>query len=333
MAPARASEVCLPSPMRWKLVVTVLVAVLVVGGGATLVLLRLAGSTGHGATAAARATPTPSPAVPISPAPTAVPTPSASPTPTPTPTPTASVSGACTGSQLDMVVEAAASASGGQEGVIALIGNDGGTACDLSGTLQAQLLGSSGSALPTSQGATPAGQAWLVPDRVALDPGDPQPGEATVTVSWRTGDTAPGVCSGSAPTVGELSLTVPGGGSVTAPVDTYPTLLQGMAPCDGDVQVGTITSVSSTATFITDAEDAANSDIEEEEGDRDHQLHPDRRAGLPHPERRDPGHRRRRFRVPVVRNRRRGRLLRLRVRGRRWLAPAGRALHPGPRSR
>ncbi|MGA2283458.1 MAG: hypothetical protein ABSH07_07240 [Candidatus Dormibacteria bacterium] len=253
--------------MRWKLLVTVLVAVLLVGGGATLVLLRLTGGTGHGATAAARATPTPSAAMPTSTAPAAVPTPSPSPTPTPTPTPSASISGACTGSQLDMVVGAASSASGGQEGVTALIGNDGGTACDLSGTLQAQLLGSSGSALPTSQAATPAGQAWLVPGRVALDPWDPQPGEATALISWRTGDTASGVCSGSAPVVGELSLTLLGGASVTAPVNTYPTLLQGMAPCEGDVQVGTITSVSSAATFTTDAEDAANSDIEEEEGE------------------------------------------------------------------
>jgi hypothetical protein len=166
-----------------------------------------------------------------------------------------------------MAVGAASSASGGQEGVTALIGNDAGTACNLTGTLQAQLLDSSGSALPTSQGSVPAGQAWLVPDRVALDPWDPQPGEATVTVSWHTGDTAPGVCSGSAPAVGELSLIVPGGGTVTAPVNTYPTLLQGMTPCDGDVQLGAITAVSSAATFTTDAEAAANSDIEEEEGE------------------------------------------------------------------
>ena len=140
-----------------------------------------------------------------------------------------------------MVVGAASSTAGGADGVTALIGNAGSAACALSGTLQIRLLGSSGSALATSQGIAPSGQAWLVPDRVALDPWDPQAGEATVLVSWHTGDTAPGVCSGSAPGVAELSLTVPGGGTVSAQVDPSPTLPQGMAPCKGIVQLGAIT--------------------------------------------------------------------------------------------
>jgi hypothetical protein len=166
-----------------------------------------------------------------------------------------------------MVVGAATSASGGQEGVTALLGNHAGTACDLSGTLQVQLLDGAGSALPTSPGPAPAGQAWLVPGRVALDPWDPQPGEATVLISWRTGDTGPGVCSGPAPAVGEVTLTIAGGGSVTAPVEPSPTLPQGMAPCQGAVQLGAITGVAAASGSATDAQSAADSNIEQEEGE------------------------------------------------------------------
>jgi hypothetical protein len=39
-----------------------------------------------------------------------------------------------------------------------------------------------------------------------------------------------------------------------------------MAPCQGTVQLGAVTSVASATTFTTDAQDAADSDIEEEEG-------------------------------------------------------------------
>ena len=53
---------------------------------------------------------------------------------------------------------------------------------------------------------------------------------------------------------------------MVAPVNPSPSLPQGMAPCQGTVQLGAITSVASAATFTTDAEDAADSEIEEEEG-------------------------------------------------------------------
>jgi len=179
-------------------------------------------------------------------------TPSVATTTTPTATPAAgATAGPCTGSDLDLVVGAGSNASGGQEGVTALIGNHSATACQLNGAVQLQLLSSSGASLTTSQGSTPTGEAWLVPDRVALDPWEPQPGEATVLISWHTGDSAPGVCSGSAPTVDQVSMGVPGGGTVTGPVDPTPLLSQGMAPCKGVVEVGAITQVSSIQSYAS----------------------------------------------------------------------------------
>jgi hypothetical protein len=165
-----------------------------------------------------------------------------------------------------MVVGAGSSSAGDQRGATVLIGNDGGAARDLSGTMQAQLLSAVGASLPTSQGTAPTGQAWLVPDRVALDPWEPQPGEATELISWHTGDTASGVCSGSAPAAGELSLTVPGGGSITAPVNPSPSLSEVMAPCRGVVTLGAITQITSAPISATDAQDAAASEVQEEEG-------------------------------------------------------------------
>jgi len=205
---------------------TVAAAVLLVGCGATS---APGGSTSHTASSATAGAATSAPAA----------------------TATAAAAGPCTGSELDLVVGAGSSASGGQEGVVALIGDHSSTACQLNGAVQLQLLASGGSALTTSQGSTPTGQAWLVPDRVALDPWEPQPGEATVLISWHTGDTAPGVCSGDAPAVDEVNLTVPGGGSVTAPVDPTPLLAQGMAPCQGVVEVGAITQVSSIQSYAS----------------------------------------------------------------------------------
>lgn len=251
--------------MRPRLLAGVLAAVVIVGGSAAFVVVRLSGSSrgGHAVAVATPAASSPSP----SPAPTAAtPTPAATPSSTPTASPSPAVADACASSQLNMVVGAGSSSAGGQRGVTVLIGNEGAAACDLSGTLQARLLSAAGASLSTSQGAVPAGEAWLVPDRVALDPWEPQPGEATVLISWHTGDTAPGVCSGSAPVAGELGLTVPGGGSITAPVNPSPSLPEGMAPCRGVLTLGAITQVSSAATFTTNAQDAAVSEIEEEEG-------------------------------------------------------------------
>jgi hypothetical protein len=247
--------------MRQKLLTTVAAAILVIAGAALLVL-RLSGSAGPGHQAVAATSPTAGPSETAAGGP-----PAAVSTPTPSPTPTATVADACTASQLDMVVGAATSASGGQDGITALVGNHGASACVLAGTITVQLLSGGGAQLPTTQGAEPAGQAWLVPDRVALDPWAPQPGEATVLISWRTGDTAPAVCSGSAPLVGELSLAVPGGGRLAAPVDAQPLVPGGMAPCLGAIQVGAITQVSRAATFTADALAAADAEVEEQEGE------------------------------------------------------------------
>jgi hypothetical protein len=254
--------------MRPKLLAAVLVAVLVVGAGAALVLLRLSGSGGSGHSIAARTPAVSATASPATPVPSQTPATSVTPTPTPTATatPTAAVADTCTGSQLNAVVGAGNSASGGREGVTVLIGNASGAACALSGAVQAQLLGSTGSPLPTSQSPATEGEAWLVPDRVALDPWEPQPGEASVLIAWNTGDSGPGVCSGSAPQAGELKVTFPGGGSIAAPVNPSPLLSQGMAPCQGAIQVGAITQVSGAKTFTTDAQDAAEFEVSQEEG-------------------------------------------------------------------
>jgi hypothetical protein len=128
----------------------------------------------------------------------------------------------------------------------ALLANHSSTACLLSGSLQAQLLDTSGHSLTTSLESTPpTGSAWLVPDRVALDAWWPQPGEATLAISWHTGDVQPGQCSGAAPSAGEVSLSVPGGGSVIGVVDSSAT----MAPCKGVIELGAITQAAAPQAF------------------------------------------------------------------------------------
>ena len=170
----------------------------------------------------------------------------ATPTAPSTSTPTAAATTACTGADLTLALGAENSASGGQQGMTALLANHSSTACLLSGSLQAQLLDSSGHSLTTSLESTPpTGSAWLVPDRVALDAWWPQPGEATLTISWRTGDVQPGQCSGAAPSAGEVSLSVPGSGSVIGVVDSSAT----MAPCKGVVELGAITQATAPQAF------------------------------------------------------------------------------------
>jgi len=192
---------------------------------------------------------------------TATPALTATATPTPAPTPAAA---ACTGSDLNVLFGAESSAAGGQQGMTALLANDSGTACQLNGSLQAQLLTSTGGSPTTSlESPAPTGSAWLVPDRVALDAFWPQSGEATVTVSWHTGDVQPGVCSGAAPSVGEVSLSLPGGGSVTGSLaDSFAELT--MAPCNGVVQLGMITETGAPQPFATPtvaAEDASQEEF------------------------------------------------------------------------
>jgi hypothetical protein len=153
----------------------------------------------------------------------------------------------CTGADLTMVMGGENSASGGQQGMTILLANHSSTTCRLNGSLQATLLDATGNPLPTTQSGAPTGQALLVPQRIALDAVWPQPGEATVLISWHTGDIQPGQCSGSAPQVGEVRLTVPGGGTVTGAAAAIGT----MAPCNGTIQLGAITQVTSVPTFAS----------------------------------------------------------------------------------
>lgn len=239
----------LSSPRSNQLTRTALISLLLVPGA----LLTACG----GSTSPTGGAPTPSSS-------TAAPTATTAPTPTPTATPAAV---ACTGSDLNVVFGAESSAAGGQQGMTALLANASGAACMLSGSLQAQLLTSSGGSLPSSlTGPAPSGSAWLVPDRVALDAWWPQTGEATVTISWHTGDVQPGVCSGSAPAVGEVSLAVPGGGSVTGTLTSSLSELS-MAPCDGAIQLGAITQAGAPAAFSTATAGAEQANQEEFAGD------------------------------------------------------------------
>jgi hypothetical protein len=165
---------------------------------------------------------------------------------TATATPSSPAATACTGNDLTVALGAESSASGGEQGLTALLANHSGTACNLTGSLQAQLLDSNGSSLTTSLESTPpTGSAWLVPDRIALDAWWPQPGEATVTISWHTGDVQPGQCSGAAPSVGEVSLSVPGGGSVTGVIAGA----SAMAPCKGVIELEAITQAAAPQAF------------------------------------------------------------------------------------
>jgi hypothetical protein len=191
---------------------------------------------------------------------TAGPTPTGTATATPTPAPAPT---ACTGAELSVVFGVQNSASGGQQGMTALLANDSSTACMLSGSLQAQLLSSTGGSLTTSlASAAPTGSAWLVPRRVALDAWWPQSGEATVIISWHTGDVQPGMCSGSAPSVGEVSLSVPGGGSVTGSLSDSMIPLS-MAPCNGVIQLGAITHATTPQAFSSATAGAEAADQEE----------------------------------------------------------------------
>ena len=146
-----------------------------------------------------------------------------------------------------MVLGAESSASGGQEGVTALVANSSSHACMWSGDIPTQLLDSSGKELTTSWSSTGNGKAWLVPERVALDPWWPQPGEATFLVSWHTGDVGPGQCSGSAPQVGAVQLTAPGGGTVTGTLTSEVS----MAPCNGVVQLGPVTQATTPTAYAS----------------------------------------------------------------------------------
>jgi hypothetical protein len=186
----------------------------------------------------------------------------ASVTPTPTPSPTASPADTCPAADLNLVVGALTSASGGQEGVVALIADGSGSACLLSGPIDVQMLTSQGAPLATHQGPATTGQAWLVPDRVALDPWEPQPGEADLSITWHTGDQQPGVCSTTAPAAGEVRLNFPGG-EIT---DGLGALSAGsVAPCGGEVDLTPLAQPATAGTF-PDALAAAEDGVQKATG-------------------------------------------------------------------
>jgi hypothetical protein len=176
----------------------------------------------------------------------------------------AALSTSCTGDQLDMAVGAAAVGPAGREGVTILVGDHSNSACQLGGAVEVQVLGGGGAPLSASGGSAPGGQAWLVPDRMALDPWEPQPGEATLQVSWLTGGGSD--CPGVADSAAAIGLTPAGGASVTSTIDTLPAFPQGMAACGGAVRVGPITPVSSAQSFPGSAEQAADFAVQRETG-------------------------------------------------------------------
>ena len=92
--------------------------------------------------------------------------------------------------------------------------NTGATACYVSGIPQVQLLGTTGTALPTAPSAEPPVSAN--PPKVSLQHGQSAAAEARFSPDVNgTGDNAPGQCQ---PTATVLRVTAPGGGTLDAPI-------------------------------------------------------------------------------------------------------------------
>jgi hypothetical protein len=151
---------------------------------------------------------------------------------------------ACPMADLNMVV-GAPGAAGGEEGMTILLANQSPQGCWLGGPLGLRLEDMGGSPLPTAAPPQPPGDAWLVPDRVALDPWWPQPGEATIRVTWENGVGGSGGCPGSPPRAGEVALLRPGGDRISGRVLTATP----MAPCRGSVALGPVTPAGAPAAF------------------------------------------------------------------------------------
>jgi hypothetical protein len=122
---------------------------------------------------------------------------------------------ACTGSQLSGTFDLVAGSGGaGQIAYTLTLTNTSQTACWVSGLPQAQLLGSSGNALPTHISAAQPGTATAA--KVTLNPGAAAAARAQFSpdVSGQ-GDATSGPCQPKAHT---LRVTADGGGTVDAPV-------------------------------------------------------------------------------------------------------------------
>lgn len=106
------------------------------------------------------------------------------------------------------------SAGAGQITYRLTLTNNGATPCFVSGIPQVQLLGTTGSALPTSTSAEPPAPAN--PPNVSLQHGQSATADARFSPDVNgTGDNAPGQCQ---PTATVLRVTAPGGGTLDAPI-------------------------------------------------------------------------------------------------------------------
>ena len=123
-------------------------------------------------------------------------------------------SSACHGDQLSGKFDAVEGSAGAGQIVYRLtVTNNGSSACFVSGLPEVQLLGTTGSALPTSVSAQPgAGTAA----KVSLQPGGSASAEAQFSPDVNgTGDNTNGHCQ---PTATVLRVTAPGGGTLDAPI-------------------------------------------------------------------------------------------------------------------
>ena len=137
-------------------------------------------------------------------------------TTTPTTTTTAKpASAACSADQLTGTFDAVqGSAGAGQISYRLTLTNTGTTACFVQGLPQVQLLGTTGSALPTSTSAEPP--VLANPPKVSLDPHASATADARFSPDVNgVGDNSPGQCQ---PTATVLRVTAPGGGTLDSPI-------------------------------------------------------------------------------------------------------------------
>jgi Protein of unknown function (DUF4232) len=137
-------------------------------------------------------------------------------TTTPASTTTPSSASACAGNQLTGTFAVIrGSAGAGQVSYKLTLTNTSGTPCFVSGLPQVQLLGTSGSALPTSVRAAQPGTGTAA--RIVLDHGASATADARFSpdVNGQGDSTTPGPCQ---PIATVLRVTAPGGGTLDAPV-------------------------------------------------------------------------------------------------------------------
>jgi hypothetical protein len=125
---------------------------------------------------------------------------------------TASV--ACHGDQLSGKFDVVEGSAGAGQIVYRLsVTNSGSSPCFVSGLPEVQLLGTTGSALPTSVSAQPGSGTAA---KVSLQPGGSATAEAQFSPDVTgTGDNTSGQCE---PTATVLRVTAPGGGTLDAPI-------------------------------------------------------------------------------------------------------------------